>query len=818
MSIYYRLWLLLCVAMMPYAMFAQPTVSVDNNCNVVVAGTGGSTGVGGTVGHGGIVVMDYDDDGSFTPNANGATLYTWNLLGDLSFTDTSPGTYSKSVSGAEDIYSHNRRERSSENPGNSFGKRSLGKVSITYEQGPCNNTLEFFIYKQYDDSSLPPIIGPECWVPGVKYTYSVDQIASDNLEDAIGIDMYYWTVTNGDSTIVIGSDETNYYSADRSSITFVAPLVIEGVWEITCCFGRANPWDGNAPSAHSSCVTKIIGEEPTEPEVYIPCVPLGATSFMAYVVGGSIEYDYSWNFSNEAWIFSYSPNGDTVYVNTNTDGTSESNIILTVTKGACGSALFPYYVARSFDSSVSISANDCISAGSSQTFSINLSSNQTIWDLPPGWEIGPGGNPAQTTINVAIPDTASAGQYIISAASAHCPDPSVVDTIYVKPNTPEFITEGGVSPVCVDHDATSPVTYTVTASPGATSYIWSFPEGWTPENDTTLTPTVSVTPAGSATPAHVSVKASVDESCSSDAVNYPVNYNPVEPDDISADCWNFGVDGNTILTVDNAPDPFFGTYEVSVSPSSLLQCPTCYSVDSSTGEITLQTSASATAGSYTVYVKHKVTGTPSCGTSDSLAYPIDYNIINNASISMLPLGYDLYYVVNPPSSPVAYAWFLDCGTTALSGETNPALTLTNGGTPPTSLCVEITKDGCTSRVITTNIGTHSYYSIIDPPSGENIIATVLAGNNAIASIGDYTILKDVKLYPNPNNGSFTLELPHFERAASATVYDAVGAIVQKFNLRRGVNQLEQPDSPAGNYILLLDIDGKMAAVRISIQK
>jgi hypothetical protein len=50
------------------------------------------------------------------------------------------------------------------------------------------------------------------------------------------------------------------------------------------------------------------------------------------------------------------------------------------------------------------------------------------------------------------------------------------------------------------------------------------------------------------------------------------------------------------------------------------------------------------------------------------------------------------------------------------------------------------------------------------------------------------------------------------------VYDAVGAIVQKFNLRRGVNQLEQPDSPAGNYILLLDIDGKMAAVRISIQK
>jgi hypothetical protein len=803
MSIYYRLWLLLCIALMPYAMLAQPTVTVSGlGFSVVEPGTGGNVSTG-IVGHGGVVVMDYDGFCSFTPNANGATLFSWNLLGDLSFVPTGlAGSFSKSVSGAETIESFNRRKRSSEE-NNDYGARSLGKVSINYELGVCGNSLEFFIYKQYDDSSLPPIIGPDCWIPGVKYTYSVDQIASDNLEDAIGIDRYYWTVTNGDSTIVIGSDETNYYSADRSSITFVSPLVIEGTWEITCCFGRANPWDGNASPIHTSCVTKIIGEEPTEPEVNIPCVPMGATSFMAYVVDGSLEYDYSWNFSNEAWIFSYSPNGDTVYVNTNGDGTGESNIILTVTKGACGSALFPYYVARSFDSSVSISANNCVSAGSNQTFSINLSSNQTTWDLPPGWEIGPGGNTAQTIINVAIPDTEPAGMYIISAASAHCPDPSAVDTIYVKPNAPEFITGGGVSPACVDHDASSPVTYSVTASPGATSYIWSFPEGWTPENDTTLTPTVSVTPAGSATPAYVSVKASVEESCSSDVVNYPVNYNPVKPNAVTASCWNYGgPTGTTTLTVNNKPNPFFGTYSVAPNPSLFS------SVNTTGGNIVLTTVANA-SGNYDLIITH----TTPCGSqTDTLTV----NVVGNSYLlepSLDPEGecdnYSVYRT--PPTTGYTLTWFVD-NTQIINGVSDHAtffanfLSLCGGEEAPTSICVNVAKNGCTTRWCYDPIDLGTHGAFLSPQGGNT------PSNSLVASVGNRVLV-----YPNPNRGTFIIDTGDFKQSAFVQILDMQGRLIEEQRLNKGATEIRQ-DLPVSNYMLKITVDGKTSVQQIQIQE
>ncbi len=817
MSIYYRLWLLLFIALMPYAMLAQPTVTVTGlGFTVVVPGNGGNVSTG-IVGHGGVVVMDYDGLCSFTPNANGATLFNWNLLGDLSFTTPgSTGSYSKSVSGAETIYSFNRRERSSEE-NNNYGARSLGKVSINYELGVCGNSLEFFIYKQYDDSSLPPIIGPDCWIPGAKYTYSVDQIASDNLEDAIGIDRYYWTVTNGDSTIVIGSDETNYYSADRSSITFVAPLVIEGVWEITCCFGRANPWDGNV-STPTSCVTKNIGEQPTEPEVNIPCVPLGATSFMAYVVGGSLEYDYNWTFPGVGWTPSYSANGDTVYVNTNDDGISESSVILTVTKGACGSSQFHYYIGRSFDSSVSISANNCVSAGSSYFFSIapaSLLNIETDWDLPSGWDIVTGGNLTQTIINVAIPDTESAGMYIISAASAYCPDPYVVDTIYVKPNAPEFITTGGVSPTCVDYNASSPVTYSVTASPGATAYIWSFPNGWTPQSDTTLLPTVSVTPnnGSSSTPVYVKVRAvGEDGSCSSAEISYPVNYNPVKPNAATAACWNLGVGGNITLVVSNRPNPFFGTY--TVAPNAGLYSGSA-TVNAANGNITLNMLSTASAGNHSLIITH----TTACGSlTDTLTVAVTGN---GSTLTTPPLtepgdgGCDVYRVNRPSGTPTAWwvngSQVFDNGSTIfINTPVNTSRLSLCGAEDETlnSVCVITTIAGCATQLCFDpgDLGTHGTNMLIQP------------GNNSGAVLkGSIDSIKDILVYPNPNRGTFIIDTGDFKQSAFVQILDMQGRLIDEQRLNKGVTEIRQ-DLPASNYMLKITVDGKTSVQQIQIQE
>lgn len=298
---------------------AQPTVTVPQGVIVVETGSGPGVTLGdnGTVGNGGVVLMPDPGNGGFTVHANGDTLTTWTLRGDLSFIEY-PATIdqSKPVTGTvETIYSYNKTPRDAE-----FDEitqmsyaRSKGEVAIGYTRPGCgSNSIRFQVYKTYT-SPLPEIVGEECWVPNERYTYSVDQIASDNLHDNIGLDEYYWTVSNGAQTI--DPDDYDYTSADNSSITFTAPSDISGNWVIECCFGRGNGWDGNAAAAHTTCVTFPVGVEPTEPELDIPeCVPVEDTSLNVSVVDPDPAYEYTWTASNDTWTFSNS-NGSSTTVN-----------------------------------------------------------------------------------------------------------------------------------------------------------------------------------------------------------------------------------------------------------------------------------------------------------------------------------------------------------------------------------------------------------------------------------------------------------------------------------------------------------------------
>lgn len=199
--------------------WAQPTVDVPPACNVVVAGSGGTTGFGGTVGSGGIIIMpDPYNYGTFTINQNGTSANSWFLLGDLSI---APNTYGNSAiqsltgSTTANIMSFNKDVRQSESASLA---RSIGRVTIPYDDSLCSSSIYFTVYKQYSDS-LPPIVGPDCWLPDSTYTYSVDQIASDNLPDGIGLDMYYWTVKDQNNTVV-------YDSRDPDGQSYAKKIVI----------------------------------------------------------------------------------------------------------------------------------------------------------------------------------------------------------------------------------------------------------------------------------------------------------------------------------------------------------------------------------------------------------------------------------------------------------------------------------------------------------------------------------------------------------------------------------------------------------------
>lgn len=238
--------------------FAQ-LVKVPPTCEVVVAGTGtgATTGFGGVVGDGGIVVMpdpfDFPEGpGDFYYIANDSDVVQWELLGDLSMqTDTHYNEVVQPTGAVNpvNVQSYNKKLRPTEMPSASQPlfdprwARSKGRVIVTYKDRKCGGKMKFDIFKRYkhdkEKSLVPPILGPDCIRPNTVYTFSVDPIASDNAGDEIGFDKYYWSGIPESCTIL-------FTAADNSAITFMTGASVPS-FNLQCCYGRANGWDGDAP-------------------------------------------------------------------------------------------------------------------------------------------------------------------------------------------------------------------------------------------------------------------------------------------------------------------------------------------------------------------------------------------------------------------------------------------------------------------------------------------------------------------------------------------------------------------------------------------
>lgn len=289
------------------AAMAQPVVKVPPACEVLVAGSGPGTmlGFGGVVGSGGVVAMPDPFDipggaGDFKIITNGTTGHGWNLLGDISL-QTAGGIITSGAGTIQNIESFNKNVRPTEAAPPSTGTlaRSKGQVRISYTQPPCNATIAFDILKVYPNTGsgngyVPPIVGPGCWDPNTVVTYSVDAVASDNLSDAMGTDVYYWEVTDGSSPIT-----PSYTSSDGSSITFTTPAAISGIWTVSCAYGRANPWDGDFMpfSGHTTVESMTIGTPVAVSWATAPptCLNTGLTTFAASL-NPMPGYNYSWAY------------------------------------------------------------------------------------------------------------------------------------------------------------------------------------------------------------------------------------------------------------------------------------------------------------------------------------------------------------------------------------------------------------------------------------------------------------------------------------------------------------------------------------------
>jgi hypothetical protein len=527
--------------------FAQPVIKVPPTCEVVFAGTGlgASIGFGGAVGDGGIVAMPDPFDftssaGNFYYASDETELIGWRLFGDISMqTDTS---YNEVVQpeGAVNplnLQSYNKNLRPAEIPSesqpllNSRWARSKGRVIVYYSSRPCKASIQFQIFKRYKHipgskkpSVVPPIFGSDCVLPNTIYTYSVDPIASDNANDEIGFDKYYWSGLPDGSSIV-------YSASDNSSITL---LTGESVSDFTlqCCYGRANGWDGDAeePALHTTCITKTVIGQPTQPNFITEppgCLDTGLTSFGIEINPESIAAGttYSWSAPGTNWTIDQGgvPSGQAVEVSglDNNTGT----LFLTVANNGCQPATFSFPINRNYTSPFAISGNNCVSAGSSYTYSLPGGlENPTTWTAPSGWTVS-ATNATASTVNIGIPGNAASGAYTLSAASVSCVG-TISLTVNVRPVAPVFSTS---SASCVAKGTTPVNTITIdTTVPGTptTGYVWNLTgaPGWSiATGNGTATPTFI--PNGTTSgPVTISVTLTGSGGCSSLVATRTISY------------------------------------------------------------------------------------------------------------------------------------------------------------------------------------------------------------------------------------------------------------------------------------------------------
>ena len=722
--------------------FAQ-TVSVPAGCRVVVTGIGGTLGTNvstppGRVGDGGVVTMpDPSGGGIFTFNPPVATpaitTATWGLLGDISNAAT-VGTISGVVGNyngvtqpaaglTANIITYNKRYRPSTTETiNPSWARSKGRVQIGYNQAACSNrTLTFDIFKTFTSSPLtnvPVIVGPNCLKPNTLYTYSVDPIVSDNIDDAIGVDSYYWS---GLPTNIFpaGLSQIFYNSSDTSSISFTTGTSITA-FILQCCYGRWNPNTGDGGISainqtivpnRTTCVSKELIVTPLAP-VYTTrpprCLPTGQSSFTVAYPNPVAGQTYTWTAPNTGWTLSPTATSLTVTLNGNNN---PGQLTLTIT-GSCDPVIINYQINRILATTLGITAVGggvpvtCIDAATSYSLPQNALLNQTLWTIdtvPPGGTLPAG---APTVVNgtgvgstcTVTPGT-RAGQYSLIATdnndSRPCSGENTTLIITVRPNNPSFTT---TSPTCLLKGTIGITTIQVDTSVAGTpttGYVWdlTLASGWSiTAGSGTATPTFT---AGTGTgPVTIKVSNGVSP-CNSAQTALVINY-------------------SAIIIAFNSGTNFCDQYAVT------------------------------------------------CGTVNS-------------------------WVINGTAYSVSGSNFTITGNN---------LTICGNNGAVTSVSANVTVNGTAAVLISPSLGTHGLRQ---------------------ASLNKKEVMDAVVITPNPNSGTFNINVKDYKAFASATLTDISGKEIATYTLQKGDNKIQNERLAKATYLVVLKIDGKQEARQIIIK-
>lgn len=423
-------------------------------------------------------------------NANGASVgkVRWQAIGDLKLItpDTlSPATFETTGPGK-------------------------GVARLHYSNANCGAAIDLHVYKEFDPEAQGLVIeGPDCLTPGEIVVFSVRPILTRNLNAYIGVDSYFWNLTDTGAAKPSFVDRIVYAAGDGSSVTFVAGTVHAGD-EVRVNFGECN-------TSPDKTITKTLGKVPPKPEVAdVLCVPYGGAPVVRIYVNNPIEgVDYTCQVPSQYKSARVSSTSVTAFDITFDKGSADDISIRAMYKDeeACSSSESVVRIVRTWGASVALKYKGtdnvcCAEVNPSNSYEFELTGDiptgsQIYWDLPNGWEQDTE-HSAGHSIHIR-PTTAAAPMGTLRAWGDACNN-EAADTasivVYVKPASVAAI-EG---PACVsigvqdtfrvalNNDGSAPVAYRWTTSDGQnlTAYTGNYAL-ITPTANTT---TISVQPRG----------------------------------------------------------------------------------------------------------------------------------------------------------------------------------------------------------------------------------------------------------------------------------------------------------------------------------
>lgn len=418
-----------------------------------------------------------------------------------------------------------------------------------------------------------------------------------------------------------------------------------------------------------------------------------------------------------------------------------------------------------------ISGNTTVCQNSTNLYTVPAVAGATsyIWTLPAGWT----GSSTSNTINV----TAGASSGTISVVASNSCGNSASSLLVVNmnsvPSQPAAIT--GPANVCQSTTGT----YTVAAVPGATSYNWTLPTGWTGSSTSN-----SITATAGSAPGNISV--SVTNSCgTSPAQTLAVTSTtgtPAQPGTISGSA-----------TVCPGGNVTYSVTPVTGAASYTWTLPGGWTGTSTTNSINAV--AGTTPGSVTVIANN------GCGTSPAQTLPVVVSSITQpgaitGSATAVCQGASATYTVPAVAGATTYNWTLPGSWTGTS--TTNSITVT-AGTTGGPLTVTATDGSCTSPAQTINLTVNALPPVPTISTAGGVLASSAATGNQWNLNGAPLTGATAQFFTPTQNGFYTVVVTNASGCSATSATFSVTAVGLAEAFANGI-QLKVYPNPASEMV------------------